>query len=264
MKNSSKPIGVMDSGMGGLTVVAKLKEILPNEDIIYFGDSIHCPYGLKSQKKVLLYTKKISNFFLQNKVKAIVIACNTISTQIASLNYITVPVFEIISPICQAFADSSVKQLGVIATPFTVKSRCYDKLLSFYNPDLSVTEAPSLNLATIIESGDFNFDAIDTEITVSMQPICEKNIKDVILGCTHYPLAIERFQKLYPNCTFYDPALFEVEKLKQQLSSMNLLNEKKEKGYFSYCTSGYSEFAMKVVKNLNLPYPDMIKSRQIL
>lgn len=263
-EENQRPIGIMDSGLGGLSVVAHMQRELACENIIYFGDSIHCPYGIRSRERVLLYSKKIINFLLQNKVKAIVIACNTISTQIEELVGVPVPLLEIISPAAAEFSKLGLKKVGIIATPFTVRSGSYERLIKFYSPETQVYGVSSPNLATLIESAAFDEEKIKAEIAMRLSVFEDEGIDDVIWGCTHYPIAENCFREIYPDFNFYNPAKAEVLALKKLLTEKGLLNLKTQRGKFVYCTSGYGELALKTMARLQIAPPQIIKSRQIL
>ena len=264
MNNSSAPIGVLDSGIGGFSVVTKLRERLPNEDIIYFGDNAHCPYGSKNENEVIGLTQKIADFMYEQKVKAIVIACNTISTQIKNLNSHDIPVIEIIGPVCRGFSIATPRSVGIIATPLTTKTRVYETKLKEENPTLTTMGAASTNLASLIEQGDFESSDIYNELMSAMKPILDNDIRHVIWGCTHYSLVAKKFKDLFPQITFYDPAVFQAGELKELLTTCRIANLQDKEGSFSLYTSGSASSAIAAMKRLNLHHPDKITENMLL
>lgn len=265
MSNSSAPIGVLDSGIGGFSVVTKLRERLPNEDIIYFGDNAHCPYGSKNEgKEVVALSQKIVDFLKEKGVKAIVIACNTISTQINYLNDRHIPIIEIIGPVCRGFSIATPRNVGIVATPLTTKTKVYETKLKEENPSLTTIGVASPNLAALIEKGNFESKTIDEELMSTMKPLLENDVRHVIWGCTHYSLVARNFKELFPQITFYDPAVFEADELTELLRNNSMPNQQEKKGSFSLYTSGSAYSALTAMKRLNLPYPDQITENMIL
>ncbi len=264
MNDPSAPIGVLDSGIGGFSVVARLKERLPHEDIIYFGDDSHCPYGSKTKEEVCTMTQQIVDFLVRKNVKAIVIACNTISTQALNLDGHNVPILEIIGPVCRSFSIATPRCVGIIGTPLTIKTKVYEKKLIEENPYLTAMGVPSPNLANLIEHGNFESKEIDRELLSVMKPILDKNIKHVILGCTHYPLVAKKFRDIFPDITFYDPAVFQADELTKLLTSYHIANLQESEGSFSLYTSGSSDCAIEAMERLKLRYPDSITENVLL
>jgi glutamate racemase len=156
----NKPIGIFDSGIGGLTVAKAIAEALPNETIIYFGDTAHLPYGDKSKESITMYSKRITAFLLAKGCKAIVIACNTASAHAyADLKkaYPKVPILNVIDPTVDYCLTKYKKgKIGVIATRGTIKSRIYPRKLNKENPKLEVPQTATPLLAPMIEEGFFN------------------------------------------------------------------------------------------------------------
>ena len=236
--NIQSPIGVMDSGVGGLSVAMAIREALPQENILYFGDTANCPYGNKTREELLaLSTRNVA--FLQTKgVKCIALACNTTSSLADVLRQrFTVPIITVAECAADAIAASGAKQVGLIATAFTVQSGIYEKRIHALAPGLRVVSAPSRNLARLIES-QADDPELDGEILQSMAPILEEpSVRDVILGCTHYPLALARFREVCPGLRFLDPAPYQAEAVAAFLAE-NKLQNREEKPQFTVCTTG--------------------------
>jgi glutamate racemase len=243
MKN--KPIGIFDSGIGGLTVAKAIKEALPNEQIIYFGDTAHLPYGDKSKDSVLAYSKRIAGFLLAKGCKAIVIACNTASAHsFADLKkfYPKVPVINVVNPTVNYVADKyDSGKIGVIATRGTIKSRIYPRKIVKKNPNLEVPQAAAPLLVPMIEEGFFNNNISQTIINSYLSPANFKGIKALILGCTHYPLIKTEVENYYKGeVEVLDSASIVAQQVKRQLKKHGILSLKKM-GEDQFFVSDYTE-----------------------
>jgi len=189
---NTKPIGIFDSGVGGLTVAKAITEILPNERIIYFGDTAHLPYGDKSKESVRGYSNRITQFLIENDCKAVVIACNTASAHAFSdlqKNFSNTPIINVVDPTVIYCANKfNDGKIGVIATKGTITSRIYPRKIVKANDKLEVTQAAAPLLVPMIEEGYFNNNISQTIINSYLSARNFKDIKALILGCTHYPL----------------------------------------------------------------------------
>jgi glutamate racemase len=193
------PIGVFDSGIGGLTVASALRDLLPAEDIFYIGDTARVPYGGKSARTVERYSTEISGLLLAENAKLIVVACNTASAlAIPRLHEILkVPVTGVIQPGAEAaVAATRNGHIGVIGTRATIGSRAYERAIHAIDPALRVTSAACPMLVPAIEEGWLDDPITDRIIARYLDPLVEARIDTLVLGCTHYPLlkpALERF-----------------------------------------------------------------------
>ena len=198
MLNKSNPIGVMDSGIGGLTVVRELQRILPGEDIIYFGDSANCPYGNKTADQIFELSCHMLQFLGSNGVKCTAVACNTISTMAERLR----PCFDfriisIVEEAAKYVIREKLSSVGLIGTEFTVASGKYAELIHQGNPDCHVVGKGSPLLAALVDRGDFNQHDINLEITTQVDNILSREkVNDLILGCTHYPFLSEAMHRV--------------------------------------------------------------------
>jgi len=194
-----RPIGVFDSGIGGLTVVKALRELLPNEDIFYLGDTARVPYGGKSATTVERYSLEMADMLLEENVKLVVIACNSASAvALGRLEQtLSVPVIGVIKPGAQAAVAATRSQhVGVIGTRATIKSGAYERELRALNPDISVTARACPLLVPLIEEGWLDDGLTDHVIARYLGPLTQEGVDTLVLGCTHYPLladAIGRF-----------------------------------------------------------------------
>ena len=254
--NSQLPIGVFDSGIGGLTIVKALNALLPDESILYFGDTAHLPYGDKSPELLQGYADTITHFLLETGVKAIVIACNTASA--VALNTVKniardIPVFDVIQPaVKNALLISPMKRIGVIGTRTTIQSHVYLKSLLDLAPDALVIEKATPLLVPMIEEG-WNHHQISIEIIEAyMSDTGFNHIDSVILGCTHYPLIRSEIQNYFDKTNarkveVIDSSLAVASEVQKQLTVLNLLNTNSDsvnhKFFVSDLTPGFKDTA---------------------
>jgi glutamate racemase len=189
--SDSRPIGVFDSGIGGLTVVSALRKLLPNERIFYLGDTARVPYGGKSAVTVERYSLEIAGMLLEENCKTIVVACNTASAlALPRLEQaLSVPVIGVISPGAQAaVATTRNKHIGVIGTRATIKSGAYERALRSLDASVQTTAVPCPLLVPLIEEGWLQNEITDRVIKRYLEPLVQKEVDTLVLGCTHYPL----------------------------------------------------------------------------
>jgi glutamate racemase len=189
--NSEGPIGVFDSGIGGLTVVAALRRTLPGEKILYVGDTARVPYGGKSPETVTRYSKEISDLLVTEGAKMIVAACNTASALAVpslSLSY-PVPLVGVVEPgAAAAVLATKNGKIGIIATRATIASDAYGKAIRALAPEITVTSAACPLLVPLIEEGLFDDEITRTMLRRYLEPLLRAGIDTLVLGCTHYPL----------------------------------------------------------------------------
>jgi len=186
-----QPIGVIDSGVGGLTVAKEMMRQLPNEKIIYLGDTARCPYGPRSRQEVKKFTWELTNFLLEKNIKMLVIACNTATA--AALDEIrkalSIPVIGVINPGARAAIKRTKNyRVGIIGTIGTVKSGAYEIALKSLNSRLFVTSHACPKFVPLVESGEYAGAIAERIVDESLKPLLEQNLDTLILGCTHYPL----------------------------------------------------------------------------
>jgi glutamate racemase len=197
------PIGIFDSGIGGLTVANAIKENLPNEKIVYFGDTLHLPYGNKSSKKINYFSERIVEFLISKKCKAIIIACNTASA-LAIEGIIKKAdnqclVFNVIDPVTKHVVDNkNIKNLGIIGTTATIASNIYQSKINSIRKDIKVQSIATPLLATLIEEDNLNLHG-NSIIKSYLSDTRLHNIDSLILGCTHYPLIESKIKAYYKS-----------------------------------------------------------------
>jgi glutamate racemase len=188
---SSAPIGVFDSGLGGLTVAHAIMRQLPAESLIYFGDTARVPYGPKSPDTVRRYSREISAFLIEQGVKAIVVACNTATAHAlpALREELQVPVIGVVEPGARAAARATrTGHIGVIGTVGTIRSQAYVRAIHAENPDLRVTALACPLFVPLVEEGWTNHEATHLVAEEYLAPFVKDPIDTLVLGCTHYPL----------------------------------------------------------------------------
>jgi len=242
MTKNNLPIGVFDSGLGGLTVVKQIKKLLPHEDIVYFGDTARVPYGARSKETIIRFSFEDANFLLMKNVKCIVIACNTASALAGKEleKKLNIPVFDVISPTLK-YAKSVAKnnKVGVIGTRGTIGSGAY--------PVDFATPCPLF--VPFIEEGDIDSEALKIMIKKYLSYFDEKKIDILILGCTHYPIIQDVIQKeIGKNVKLIDPGMVVAEELKYALTKNNLLNGQKSFGKISYFVTDMTDRFTKVAE----------------
>lgn len=254
--NKKAPIGIFDSGIGGLTVAKAINDLLPNEQLIYFGDTAHFPYGDKAAYSIKHYSALISEFLLKQGCKSVVIACNTASS-VASKPLVKLlpkdyPLLNVIDPVANYIAEYHAKnKVGVIATKGTIGSRIYPKSIKNLNTEIEVTSLATPLLAPMIEEGFFN-NTISR--TVIAEYLNKKNIKDVealILGCTHYPLIEKEVSDFYISnkrkVEIINSANVVAKSVKEELNRRDLLSNTKNSQHRFY-VSDYTKSFEKSTK----------------
>jgi len=245
MLDSSSPIGIFDSGIGGMTVAKAILRHLPNENLVYFGDTAHLPYGDKSTAAIQAYSIKICNVLLQQKCKVILIGCNSASAAAYDLvkEYIgsKAKVMNVIDPVVEfikdRFADTKI---GLIGTKQTVQSNVYKKKIDALNQKINLASLATPLLAPMIEEGFVNHSVSQTIIDNYLSDPALTDINALILGCTHYPLIKEQVSNYFAGGTeILDSAEIVAQSLKAWLNQHYLLN-KKEAGNHQFFVSDYT------------------------
>jgi len=204
---TTAPIGVFDSGLGGLTVVRALVARLPRESIIYVGDSARVPYGPKSPDTVRRYAKEIAAYLVGEGVKAVVVACNTATAHALPMlkETLSVPVVGVIEPGARAAVRATKSgPIGVIGTVGTIASGAYEKAIAEINPELTVMSTPCPLFVPLVEEGLLEHKATRQIVKLYLKPLAATGIDTLILGCTHYPLLVEQIANRVEGVTLID------------------------------------------------------------
>ncbi len=255
----SRAIGIFDSGCGGLTVLTKLKQILPNENFVYLGDTLNFPYGSKTKEEIIQCSIKNVEFLISQNVKIIIIACGTATSQ--SLDILKekydIPIIGIIEPTVSYIKELDLKEIGVIATEGTIRSGAWEKEIKKLMPNIEVINKACPMLATIAEEGKAKSKEGRCVIKEYMKPFKERRVKNIILGCTHYPI----YEEIIKEELGYDVNLINTGETtaiftKNFLHSENITanhQKQREKIYLSKNTKEFKNIAQNILgENLAL------------
>jgi glutamate racemase len=254
-----RPIGVFDSGLGGLTVVKKLAELLPGEKIIYLGDTGRVPYGPRSRETIVKYAHQDAAFLAGFDIKAMVIACNTVcSVAFGSLEAVyDIPLYEVVGAPAEAAARySKNKKIGVIGTTATIRSGAYETALKKLDPKLTVHSMPCPLFVPLVEEG---WIGADDEAAISiaaryLEWLRESDIDTLILGCTHYPLLHGVISKIMgPGVTLINSGAETAKQVALNLKELKMLTENETGGNIRYfvtdSTEGFSQTASRYLES---------------
>lgn len=227
----NRPIGVFDSGLGGLTTFAELKKIMPNENIVYFGDTGRVPYGTRSRETIQKYATQDVNFLLSKNVKLIITACGTASSLMPKevISSLDVLYTGVLKPAAKAAAKTTKnKKVGVIATPATINSKAYERELKSIDCNIEVYQNACPLFVPLVENG---FIEHDNKITILvaqqyLEPLKKQNIDTLILGCTHYPIIKHIIKDIMgEKVTLIDSGQEAARLACEMLTSNNMLNQ---------------------------------------
>lgn len=266
-KKKTAPIGVFDSGVGGLTVAREIMRNLPKEDIVYFGDTARVPYGSKSKDNIIRYSRQIIHFLQTQGVKAIVIACNTASALALDTvkDEFDIPIIGVVEPGARAaLAVTETKKIGVIGTEATVKSAMYEKIIQGTHPDVTVIAKACPLFVPLVEEGFKKHHVTEEIIDYYLSSFRATEIDALILGCTHYPLLRSKIREYVgEKITLVNPAYETAMDLKQLLHEKDMENPDVagDHGSYSFYVSDAAD-KFKQFANTILPY-DIEMTKQI-
>jgi glutamate racemase len=248
------PIGVFDSGVGGLTVAREIMRQLPDESMIYFGDTARVPYGTKSKDTVIRYSRQIVNFLLSKGVKAVVIACNTASALALSelqRDYI-VPIIGMVQPGAVAAMNATKnKNIGIIGTNATIKSGQYSTYLRKLDPKVTVVTKACPLFVPLVEEGLIEDRITEDMVSRYLREFRQYDIDSLILGCTHYPLLINPIQRFMgEDVTLVNPAFEVAKSLKQLLNEQGLCADKDHMAEYEYYVSDMADQFLSFADNV--------------
>lgn len=253
------PIGVFDSGVGGLTVAREIMRQLPKEKLVYFGDTARVPYGSKSQTTIIRYTKQIVRFLQTKQVKAIVVACNTASAFALEevSKTLSIPIIGVVKPGAKVAAETTRNgKIGVIGTEGTIDSKIYTRVIHQQNENAQVLGKACPLFVPLVEEGWLN-DPVTVQVAQRyLAPLINTGIDTLIMGCTHYPLIRSTIQDvLGDGVQLINPAYETARTLTQMLEEQDLLNTEESffKNQYEFYVSDAAEKFMKFADSI-LPY----------
>lgn len=248
------PVGFFDSGIGGLSVLRAARRVLPRENLVYFADSAHCPYGDKSGDFVRQRALAISRFLLAQGAKAIVVACNSASEAALELLRSTFPGLAIIGvePAVKVAQSLSVnKKIGVLGTALTLQGKRFFRLLENFSAGMEVYTQPVAGLVELVEAGCFDDARTTAILKKNLRPLLKKKVDTLVLGCTHYPLLRDQIAALCgPRVEVIDTAEPVARQLWRRLVSSERLNPGPGGGQIGYFSSGAAETVTPVVRRI--------------
>ncbi|MBI5840279.1 MAG: glutamate racemase [Chloroflexi bacterium] len=242
MTSPINSIGVFDSGVGGLSVLRAMREQQPAEDVIYFGDQGHVPYGPRPMEQIQSFSEGITDFLLDKSAKLIVVACNTASA--AALKYLRerfpdVPFVGMEPAVKPAAETTQTGRVGVLATPATFQGALYASVVERFGNGVELFQHTCPGLVGQIEKGELSAPATREILEGALQPMLEKNIDTVVLGCTHYPFVIPLIQEIVgEKVRVIDPAPAVARQARRILDARGLVNESNRRGRVEFYTSG--------------------------
>lgn len=262
---SEAPVGVFDSGVGGLTVAREIMRQLPQENIVYFGDTARVPYGSKSQDNIIRFSRQIINFLKTKEVKAIVIACNTASALALDTvkNEIDIPIIGVIEPGARAAVrETRNAKIGVVGTEATINSETYTKVIKRLNPDAEVVGKSCPLFVPLVEEGFAKHKITEEVIDIYLSEFKKTDIDTMILGCTHYPLLRSRIMAyLGEQVHIVNPAYETAIDLKGILERNGTANHSDRSATYEFYVSDAAEKFTKLANTI-LPY-DVATTKKI-
>ncbi len=243
----NRPIGVFDSGVGGLTALKALKSIMPFENVIYLADTANMPYGNKSREEIVEFINKDLNFLKSKNVKAVLAACGTASSYMNLIQSSSESIIGVIKPACRAALKMTENnKIGILGTSATIKSHSYRKELYKLNNDIDCYQKACPQLASLIENGNVDFENRKLKDTLEeyITPLLEKNVDTIILGCTHYSVVSGVIKGIFgENINLIDSGKEAAVSLSKFLKNKNLNTDSNELGYQEfYVSSKRTEF----------------------
>jgi glutamate racemase len=261
--NRARPIGVFDSGIGGLTVLHELLVALPHEDFLYLGDTARFPYGERSREELERFSVEIAEELSSRRVKLLVVACNSATS--AALETVQqrmmdttlgVDVLGVVRPeAVQAVAATRTGRIGLLATPTTVSSRAYERAVHAVDPHVTLTAVPCPTLAPIIQAGEQFDKHVVQSVREACAPLRAAEVDTVILGCTHYPLIAPMLQRMLgPAVTLITSGAALARQVEHALSTRDLLNPRTGEGDYNFlCTGDVEAFREQSTRFLQMP-----------
>ena len=242
--SNNSPIGFFDSGVGGLTVLQKVKKLLPNESFIFYGDTAHVPYGEKSKEQLLEYSQNILNYFGECGCKAVVMACNTTSSVIYNdiKGKYDFKLYPVVQSVAHILADLPIKKIGIFATKATISSGAYRTEIARYNPEMQIFGQYCPHWVHIVENNTVNQKSSIEIIKNDLDMMLSKGPEKMVLGCTHYPYLLDVLSKFAPREMFIDPAIYLAEFIKHDLEQSGLLSDSKERFEKFYVSAAPAAF----------------------
>ncbi len=253
MPSRQDPIGIFDSGVGGLSVWREVVRLLPSEDVLYFADSAHLPYGERSLEEVKAFSEAITEFLLEKGAKVVVVACNTASA--AALHHLrerfSIPIVGMEPAVKPAVSLTKTGRIGVIATKATFQGLLFRRLVERFGQGVEIYTRACPGLVEMVEEGLLNGQEAEDRVRAQLSPLLEEGIDVLVLGCTHYPFLREALEKVVgPSVIIVDPSEAVARQVRRVLEGNGLLKEEGGKGRYAFFTSGDPERFRRMLRML--------------
>lgn len=262
----NRAIGFFDSGLGGLTSVPVLKRALPNEKVLYFGDTARTPYGSKSPETVCKFAAQIVDYLVSKNVKLIVIACNTVTAMALEMlkeRHPDLPIVGVIDPTARRVVAEGVDNVGIIGTKVTIESGVYAESIHMLNPNINTYSLACPAFVPLIEEGIIDNEIMNLTIKYYMDDFVKtNNIDSLILGCTHYPLIANNIKKIYHELKLYNSSAEVISDVVDILTEKDMLageNDFPDR----FCASDLSENFLRMTNTLFEGYDTKIKLKKL-
>lgn len=254
------PIGFVDSGLGGLSVLREAVRLLPAEDFIYYGDSLHAPYGTKPTEQIKALTYAVVEKLLSRGIKGLAVACNTATSAAVRqlrIDYPELPIVGIEPAIKPAVRESHGGRILVLATPMTIQQEKFSKLLASYQDQANIVPVPCGGLMEFVEQGILEGEELDQYFSEKLTPVLTQDTESIVLGCTHYPFLKKELRKFLGDrpIELIDGSFGTSRELKRRLNVQGLLRTDQEKGTVSIYNSSEDPRLLRLSHTLlSLPY----------
>lgn len=252
--SDKRPIGVLDSGLGGLTVVKEVLRQLPNENVVFIGDEARMPYGVKTHEQIISYTREMVQYLISQNVKLIIYGCNTATANALTTlrQEFTIPMIGVIQPgSVEASKLTKTDHIGIIGTESTINSKSYNNTIKAIDPKINVLGVAAQKFVAIVEADKANSKEAIENIHETLKPFKDTNYDTLILGCTHFPMLKDQINDYLPTTTLVDPAVSTVTVAKSYLTKNDLLSDDKHRTIKLYATSDIAEFSRLAKRWLN-------------
>lgn len=241
--HDNRPVGIFDSGLGGLTSLKAIRALLPHEDLVFFGDTARVPYGNRTREELIRFSRDNIRFLRRFDVKAVVVACNTSDAMARAevQKEFDLPIIGVIDPSARLAAEATLTGgVGVIGTHVTVTSGLFNLLIPLYNPLAQVTAVETPKLVPLVESGKTHAEDEETVAALNeyLEPFKNGTVDTLVLGCTHYPLLAEVIGGILPGVTLINSGAAAAQRLQDTLTQMELLSDRTEPGTARFFVSG--------------------------
>lgn len=262
-----RPIGIFDSGIGGLSILKEIHSLLPNEDVIYFADQAHVPYGSRSLDQVRQLSEEITRFLMKMDAKLVVLACNTASA--ASLHYLRavfpeLPFIGMEPAVKPASEKTNSGVVGVLATPATFQGELFSSVVDRYADGIQVLQSTLPGLVERIESGDLDSPDVQRILKTGIEPLLERGVDTLVLGCTHFPFVLPAIRTLSgEDVQVIDPSPAIARRTRQVLSEQHARLERGEAGKILYVTSSGPDGLVNALRLLGMPTGEITQARWV-